>query len=115
MKAKLRIPLERDVQRAVLEYLAWRKIFAWRNQTTGIYDPRRGVFRAGQTLRGVPDVLGILPDGRFLGVEVKRPGKHLEPHQQEFQTRATALKAVCVCVHSAAELDAALTAEGVFK
>ena len=94
-------PLERDIQRAILQYLKLRKIFAWRNQTTGIYDQKRKTFRANQTMKGVPDILGILPGGRFLGIEVKRPGGKLSPEQEQFKidaigTGAFYVKATCI-------------------
>lgn len=106
------VPLERDIQRNVLAYLGFRKILAWRNQTQGTWDAAKGVYRSKQTLKGVPDVLGILPDGRFMGIEIKRPGQHLRPEQAYFQQEALKARGFCVCVHSVAEIEAALKAEG---
>ena len=33
---------------------------------------------------GVPDIVGILADGRFLGIEVKTARGKLSPHQERF-------------------------------
>jgi hypothetical protein len=88
-------PLEKDIQKQILDYLALCRILAWRNQSTGIFDPRRGVFRTLTGLKGVPDILGILFDGTFLGIEVKRPGGRMSPEQQAFMAQAKA-KGACV-------------------
>ena len=64
-------PKEGDIQKGILELLFWKGIFAWRNNTTGVYDPTRKSFRKSNNLLGVSDILGILPDGRFLAIEVK--------------------------------------------
>lgn len=48
-----------------------------------------GAFKAGNRFirfgfAGCPDVIGMLRDGRFLGVEVKAPNGKLRPEQQLF-------------------------------
>lgn len=55
------------------------RIFAWVNKNGGTWDPARKAFRAGQTIKGISDILGILPDGRFLAIEVKIPNKGGQP------------------------------------
>lgn len=72
MKSKIK---ESDIQLAILDYLNARGIFAWRNNTTGIYDPVKKVFRKSKSkysINGVADILGVYK-GRFLAIEVKRP------------------------------------------
>jgi len=75
---KLKTEKESDIQRAILEYLLAKKVFCWRNHTTGVYDPRKKVFRSltgAGALKGVADILGIY-QGRPLAIEVKtRKGK----------------------------------------
>ena len=63
---------EGAVVKAILDYLAVRRIYAWRNQTgaTRIDDGKRFI-RFGHV--GSSDILGILDDGRFLAIEVKGP------------------------------------------
>lgn len=77
---------ESDVVAAILDYLAVRGIFAWRNQT--------GAMRTGDGKRfvrfgavGSPDIIGVLPGGRFLGIECKTPRGRLSPHQDLFLAR----------------------------
>lgn len=64
---------ENSVKKQILSYLKAIGIFAWQNNTVGIYDARRKAHRKHSgSLCGVSDILGILPDGRFLAIEVKR-------------------------------------------
>lgn len=34
--------------------------------------------------KGIPDIIGILPGGRFLGIEIKRPGGRVSPEQAKW-------------------------------
>jgi hypothetical protein len=77
---------EAQVQKAVLEYLWIRGIFCWRNNT--------GAARMGNSRRyvhfgfpGSSDILGVLPDGRFLAVEVKKNKGRLRKEQKYFLSR----------------------------
>ena len=103
--------LERDTQRACLQYLAARGIFAWRQNTAGVYDPKKDSYRF-PGLRGVADILGCLPDGRLLAVEVKTPTGKVSPHQQRFLERITESGGLGTCVRSVDELVADLKSAG---
>lgn len=79
---------EKTIENAILEYLRGRGVFCWKNQSTGIYDPRKRSFRKPSKfhLNGVSDILGIF-DGKFLAIEVKRllPKKtYPSPAQRDF-------------------------------
>lgn len=73
---------ESDIQRQIIDYLRHRKVFAWRNNT-------RTVFISGRPLKfgiiGGGDIIGILPGGRFLSVEVKAPGSTTKKSRAEAQ------------------------------
>ena len=74
---------EADFQKAILQFLKLKGFYVWRNQSTGIFNPKgKGFIPLGQT--GVSDILGILPDGRFLAIEVKKPKGKATPNQIEF-------------------------------
>ncbi len=79
---------ETDIQSAILDFLSYNKIFAWRNNNTPVYDPTRKAFRAMPkgSIKGVADILGILSDGRMLAIEVKRPKCYASKVQKEFLT-----------------------------
>jgi hypothetical protein len=62
-------------------------------------------------LRGVSDILGILPQthsgatfGNLLAIEVKMPGKHPTNEQAAFLKEINSRGGIGVCVHSVEEL-----------
>jgi len=73
-----KVPNENAITNAILTYLNCQpNTFAWRNNTTGIYDARKKCYRARNgkhNIKGVADILGITNEGRFIAIEVKRPG-----------------------------------------
>lgn len=75
------------IKQAICQYLATRRdILFWVNATTGIYDPKRGIFRKNNSpysRNGVSDILGIY-QGRMLAIEVKSAVGKLTPEQREF-------------------------------
>ena len=73
---------ENEVQNQILGWLCLNQIFNWRQNTMGVY-LGEGKFRKAPTT-GVADILGILPDGKFLAIECKRPGGKPTPDQLEF-------------------------------
>jgi len=75
--------------------------YAWKNHTTGIFDPRRGVFRklGGYAIKGVSDIIGIYK-GKMLCLEVKSATGKLRPEQQKFLERMKELGAVTGVVRS---------------
>ena len=76
---------EGAVVRACLDYLTVRRITAWRNNTTGIYDEKAKRFRTNAGRNGIADIIGCLPGGRLLAVECKAGRGRLSPAQIEFQ------------------------------
>ena len=62
---------EAKVQKEILNYLRELGLFVWTNKNQGTYDPKIRRFRKTNQLKGVSDILGLLPDGRFLAIEVK--------------------------------------------
>jgi hypothetical protein len=79
---------ESDIQKAILDYLHLRGIFAWRMKNEGTWDAARGVRRGGTGTRGLPDIGGVLPGGRALLIEVKSERGRLSPEQSAFLDRA---------------------------
>jgi hypothetical protein len=111
---KLPRPLEREIQTQCLEYLRAAGVFAWRNNT-GARPVGEG--RGRRYLRfgtpGSSDVIGVLPDGRFLAVEVKRPGGgKVSLAQEDFLGRVTRAGGVALVVRSVDDLRAYLRLEG---
>jgi hypothetical protein len=108
---------ETDIVRSCLDWLALHRIKAWRTNNTGIFDPVKKIHRGFHGLRGVSDILGILPRmvclaegaeelfGNFLAIEVKRPGEKPRPEQETFLCDIRAAGGIALCVHSLRELE----------
>ena len=78
---------EKDVQKAILEALALRKdvVFAGRfNRGQSVAQSNSGHIRYTQfnTVKGFPDIHGLLLGGRAFYIEVKRPGGGRESEDQ---------------------------------
>src|SRR3954452_20410775 len=93
---------ESDVLSACLQWLALKRVFHWRQNQGAIPLPRGG-FRRFVGIKGLPDVLAIIPRdyedtrrGRqrlavFCGIEIKKPGAKPRPEQQAFLEHLNAL------------------------
>lgn len=104
---------ESGIVTACLQLLAVRKVFAWRCNNTGIWDAAKGIYRKFGGLPGVSDILGVLDDGRFLAVEVKTSTGKLRDDQRTFLDAVQKRGGLALVVRSVADLDRALTFEGV--
>lgn len=69
------------VQEDILEWLASRGIFHWRNNT-GAFRARGRVIKFGY--KGSPDIIAIV-EGFFLGIEVKVEGQKQNEDQKIFE------------------------------
>ena len=107
---------EADVLSACLQYLALRGILCWRSNNAGVFDPQRSCFRAFRGLKGVSDILGIVPSpvlrdgqrslhGLFLAVEVKRPGGRPSDEQEWFLEEVRRRGGIGICARSVQELE----------
>jgi len=78
-------------------------VFAWRNNTRTVWLDGRPVYFG---YPGSADIIGLLPDGRFLAVETKRPvGGKQSPKQIRFQEKIEASGGVYLLVRSVEELE----------
>jgi hypothetical protein len=108
---------ETHIVRACLDWLALHRIKAWRMNNTGIFDPVKKIHRSFHGLRGVSDILGILPQtvrladgeeetfGNFLAIEVKKPGEKARADQEAFLEDIRARGGIGLCVQSLRELE----------
>jgi len=107
----MREPLEQDILRVCLEYLKLRGVCCWRQNQGSVAGEHKGRrrFLRFASADGISDIIGLLPPGgRLLAVEVKRPGKQPTATQQAFLDAIGRNGGLAVCVHSLAELEAAL-------
>ncbi|MGB6870900.1 MAG: VRR-NUC domain-containing protein [Acidobacteriaceae bacterium] len=75
---------ESDVQRAILDYLALKRIFHYRNNSGGFRDAANHFYRFGAV--GSPDIVCVV-NGQYVWIEVKAPGGKQSEYQKEFQRR----------------------------
>ncbi len=101
---------ESDIQNSILDYLHYRKIFCWRNNSVGVYDAKNKSFRRlpKYAINGVSDILGILPDGRFLGIEVKKKGSYPSLAQKDFMANILERSGIAFIAHSIDEVESRL-------
>ena len=101
--------LETQIQHAMVDYLRLKyNAFVWVNKNPGTYDPVRNVFRRNTTMKGISDLIGLLPGGRFLAVEVKRKGNHMSQDQKRFLEEIRASGGIAFCARSFEDIDAEL-------
>lgn len=102
---------EKAIETVLLTYLnRIPKCFAWKNNTTGVFDARRGVYRKPKgkwNINGVSDILGIY-HGRLLAIEVKRDRTAKRTKEQEdFINRVNkegGIAGFCCCLEDVKEL-----------
>lgn len=99
---------EKMIENSILSFLKINGIFCWKNQSVGIFDSKKQVFRLNRNqhhINGVSDILGILPvSGRFLAIEVKTNTGRLTDHQKSFLDeiqRSGGISGVCRSIKDA--------------
>jgi hypothetical protein len=91
---------EGTITRGILRELKEYGCYAWKN------------WSGPMSRRGISDIIGVLPDGRGLFVEVKRPGGKLTPMQRVFLDEVAKAGALAFTARSVEEVQAQLEIEG---
>ena len=111
-KPKRPVVPESAIQAACLQWLAYHGVkLAWRQNTGGArktYRTKAGVDREYHirfAVKGCSDILGILPGGRFLAVEVKRADGKASADQADFLRRVNEAGGLGIVVRSVDELS----------
>ena len=60
---------EQTILRAILDYLKWKRVFCWRNNTGGFVDSKKHFYRFGD--KGSPDIFAVR-NGAIYRLEVKQ-------------------------------------------
>ena len=78
---------EKDIQYQIIDYLGMKKIYCWRqNVGCSQYMDKQGRKRfVRYGFPGVADIIGILPNGQFLAIEVKSAKGELNENQKIFK------------------------------
>ncbi|MFH1603891.1 MAG: hypothetical protein ABIH03_08290 [Pseudomonadota bacterium] len=85
-------------------------LFAWRNNTGAM----RGSYRGKPWFvhfgaKGSGDILGILPNGRFMSIECKKPGETPTDDQEIWAERVRAAGGLPLTIYSLGELEDAMS------
>ena len=96
---------ENAIKRSILEYLKYRGIPATKHRSGTIFMHGR-VIELGEA--GWPDIIGVLPGGAFIGIEVKTKTGKVEESQQKKIMELQNKGALIYVVHSLKELEEAL-------
>lgn len=99
---------EQDIQKLILDYLTYKQYVVFKHHSTGstVREGKAVFFKHGE--RGIADIVGVAPNGRFVAIEVKRPKEHATPDQIVFLTRVRTNKGIAFVAHSLEEVEFAL-------
>lgn len=101
---------EGRIKAACLRYLERQGFPAWNNPSGCVRIAPDRWLQFGK--KRSADILGCLPGGRFLAVEVKAPRGRLTPEQRAFLEAIRGHGGLALVVRGWRELDAALRREG---
>lgn len=96
--------LEQDIQKDIIDFLEKKGFLAIKHNNIGIY-----------ARAGVPDILACSNQGKFIGIEVKRPGQKPKPIQQAFLDAINQLNGVAFSAVSAEDVQRELIKRGVLN
>lgn len=103
---------EKDLKRQILEFLKLNGIFAWNNRNVGVYNPKYKTYIPSQ-IKGISDIIGILPSGKFLAIEVKVNYNKPTEHQKWFLETIKKYNGVAILAYSLDDVINALKEEGL--
>ena len=97
----MRNSTEQEIQKAILDYLKLKKFIVFKHRNVGIFKQATGKYiplALGE--KGISDIIGCSPEGRFVAVEVKRKGIHLSPDQEYFLNKIRAAGGIAILAYS---------------
>ena len=97
---------ERAVQKAVVLWLRARGCLVAVTDAGAAY--RAGAFFGDAIPAGWPDVTGLLPDGRFIGVECKAPGGRQSPAQKLIEQEIRRRNGIYVLARGVEDVEKAI-------
>lgn len=95
---------EKEIQKSISDYLKLKHYVIFKHNSTqfGVRDGKQFAFSNGE--RGISDLIGCSPTGRFIAVEVKKKGGKASPEQLEFLARVKANRGIAILAYSLDEV-----------
>lgn len=102
---------EKQIENNILRYLGVRNVYVWKAKTVGTFDTKLGRFRKSSPMykKGVADIIGILPGGKILAIEVKSKKGRLSPEQKIFLDEISNRGGVSLVARSVEDVEAVLS------
>lgn len=92
---------EAHIQKAISDYLKLKKYIVFKHRNVGIYKKDTGKYiPLSDGEKGIADIIGCTPSGRFLAIEVKKPGGKPSPEQLDFLARVKAYGGISILAYS---------------
>lgn len=98
----------------IIEELLYKKVMVWRSNNVPTFDVTKQIFRRMPkfAMKGVSDIVGVLPGGRALFIEVKKPKGYASKFQKDFLIRASRAGALAFIARSPQDVHRELQAAG---
>jgi hypothetical protein len=92
--------------KAAIHYFSAKGFECWRQNSAGLYDPTKKVFRSNSTKKGISDIIGFHKHtSQFLACEIKIGKDKLRPEQTEFLRQVEKAGGVALVIHSVDDLE----------
>ena len=89
---------ETQLVKSIRQYLSVYRIFTWRQNQGGM--KREDRFVPFTNITGISDIIGLLPDGRFLAIEAKVDKNKPTPDQWDFINAVRLNKGIAIVAYS---------------
>jgi len=107
---------EKLIEQSIINWLTIRGFYVWKQKTTGTYDPKIRRFRKNPHMRkGVSDIIGVIPVGRFLAIEVKQPRAYPTKDQKAFMSAINNAGGLAFIARSVEDVATRFKVEGLIK
>lgn len=94
-----------NLTKLVIDLLTLHNCHVWRQNTIPVYDNFRKAYRANNTKKGVADVIGITPEGRFIGIEIKVGKDKQSADQMKFQAEVEKRKGIYTIIKTSEDAN----------
>ncbi|HEY5177286.1 MAG TPA: VRR-NUC domain-containing protein [Terriglobales bacterium] len=91
---------EAQIQKHIPDYLKLKRVVCLKHRNVGIMKPNGSYIPLAFGEKGISDIIGCLPDGGFLAIEVKKPRGRPTPEQKEFIASVLRNKGIGIIAYS---------------